>query len=1547
MSKRRGEATEKKKRPTIGLLMTKFEREFHRASWSGIADAALERDVNLICFDGGILRTPEGFAAQGNVLYDLVSSETIDGLIIWSSILDWAVESEEMEAFCKGFRPLPVVSIGREMEGVPSILVDNYQGMREDVAHLVEVHGYRRIAFIRGPKGSQEEALRYRAYADVLAEHDIALDSELVTPYSGWERVDGHAMVRLLLDERKADFDAVVAANDSLALGALEELQARGVRVPQEVGVVGFDDVEETRATILSLTTVRQPLDEVGKKAVEEVLAMIEGEQVPEQATVPLQLMVRRSCGCQSPAVVEAAAALERRSAAKKSWSDVLAAKRKSVLADMAQVTEALSGRVASGEVEQLLDSFIAEMEGRSPGIFLATWGDALRRVATAGGSASAWQGILSTLRRHVLPYLDGESLFHAENLWHQARVLVEETAVQARAYESFQSGQRDRVLREIDQLLITSPTIDELSDVIAQELPRLGIPSCYLSLYQEPEKPTARARLILAYDEKGRIKFEEGGRLFPSAQLAPGGMLPQERRYHMMVEPLYFRENQLGFALFEVSQRDVSIYDVLRGQISGALQGARLLEDQRRAEETLMEERNLLRTLIDNLPEYIFAKDAEGRFAVGNMALARHMGAATPDDLIGKTDFDFYPQKLAAQFYADEQALFQSDQSILDHEEATRDSAGNPRWTLTTKVLLHDSQGKVTGLVGVSREITERKQAEAERERLLADLERHALQLQTAAEVSRAASSVLDLDVLIRQVVNLVRERFDLYYAGLFLVDEAGEWAVLRAGTGEAGRQMLEQRHRLEVGGGSMIGWCVANREPRIALDVGEEAVRFENPFLPETRSELALPLVSRGKAIGALTIQSTQEAAFSDEDIAVLQTMADQLANAIANARLYRALAREQYLMKALMENVPDYIYFKDNESRFIMTTSAHLKTFGLSDPAWIVGKTDFDFFSEEHARQAYENEREIIRTGEPVLGIEERETWPDRPDTWVLSSKMPLRDEAGNIVGTFGISRDITLLKQAELALERRALQLQTAAEVSHAASSILDPDELIRQVVELVQERFNLYYVGLFLVDEAGSAGEPGGKWAVLQAGTGEAGRQMLARGHKLEIGGGSMIGWCVANKQARVALDVGEEAVRFENPLLPETRSELALPLVSRGEAVGALTVQSIEEAAFSDEDVAVFQTMADQLANAIANTRLFERAQTRAEEMDVLRDLGQILSVHLDVEEVLNEVYRGASRLLDATNFYIALYNPDGREVTFPLDTTQEELDVFPTMPVDRGLTGYVIRHRTPLLIEENLPERMAEMEIEMVGKPSLSWLGAPMVVGDQVLGMLGIQSFTTPRAYGEHDRDLLVALANQTAIAIANARLFEQTQAALAEVEATQRHYIQQAWSEYTRATEVSGYEQTEAGLVLLDDALLPEVQQAMREQRTTILEGDDGVSVLVVPVTLRGHPLGALGFRIEEGVDRWSVDDVALAEEVGEQFALAAENIRLLDETQRRAARERLTRDITDKMRRAASIEDIVQTAVDELFGALGPSHAFARLGVAPSAQDDGNDE
>jgi PAS domain S-box-containing protein len=138
---------------------------------------------------------------------------------------------------------------------------------------------------------------------------------------------------------------------------------------------------------------------------------------------------------------------------------------------------------------------------------------------------------------------------------------------------------------------------------------------------------------------------------------------------------------------------------------------------------------------------------------------------------------------------------------------------------------------------------------------------------------------------------------------------------------------------------------------------------------------------------------------------------------------------LAQEQFLLQTLMNHTPDNIYFKDRDSRFIRISKALAGMFGLSDPAQAVGKTDSDFFTQEHARQAYEDEQTVLRTGQS-LTKEERETWAARPDTWVSTTKVPLYDATGNAVGTFGISRDITARKVAELDRERLIGELQAA-------------------------------------------------------------------------------------------------------------------------------------------------------------------------------------------------------------------------------------------------------------------------------------------------------------------------------------------------------------------------------------------------------------------------------------------------------------------------------------------------------------------------------------
>lgn len=201
---------------------------------------------------------------------------------------------------------------------------------------------------------------------------------------------------------------------------------------------------------------------------------------------------------------------------------------------------------------------------------------------------------------------------------------------------------------------------------------------------------------------------------------------------------------------------------------------------------------------------------------------------------------------------------------------------------TLKKKFL--DEHNKLTNSILTSEEF--KKQLEIQK----LDLEKRVFQLRTASEITQTTSTIFETQVLLQKVADLVRERFDLYYIGIFLLDEAKEFAVLRYGTGDAGRRMMAAKHKLAVGGYSMIGWATQSRKSRIALDIGEEAVHFDNPLLPETRSELALPIIGANAVYGAMTIQSKLVNAFDENDVLILQSVADSLSVSLENASSFQ---------------------------------------------------------------------------------------------------------------------------------------------------------------------------------------------------------------------------------------------------------------------------------------------------------------------------------------------------------------------------------------------------------------------------------------------------------------------------------------------------------------------------------------------------------------------------------------------------------------------------------------------------------------------------------
>jgi signal transduction histidine kinase len=174
----------------------------------------------------------------------------------------------------------------------------------------------------------------------------------------------------------------------------------------------------------------------------------------------------------------------------------------------------------------------------------------------------------------------------------------------------------------------------------------------------------------------------------------------------------------------------------------------------------------------------------------------------------------------------------------------------------------------------------------------LLHQAERRARLLQAANQVGQRISSIRNLKTLLSVTVDIICDEYGFHYAGIFLVDESDLWALLRAGRGEAGAAMLAEGHKLRVGGDSMVGTAISQRKARIALDVGEEGTHFKNPHLPDTLSEMALPLIIGDQVLGAVTVQSAEQNAFSADDIAALQTMANYLAVAIHNAQLLQEL-------------------------------------------------------------------------------------------------------------------------------------------------------------------------------------------------------------------------------------------------------------------------------------------------------------------------------------------------------------------------------------------------------------------------------------------------------------------------------------------------------------------------------------------------------------------------------------------------------------------------------------------------------------------------------
>ncbi len=503
-----------------------------------------------------------------------------------------------------------------------------------------------------------------------------------------------------------------------------------------------------------------------------------------------------------------------------------------------------------------------------------------------------------------------------------------------------------------------------------------------------------------------------------------------------------------------------------------------------------------------------------------------------------------------------------------------------------------------------------------------------------------------------------------------------------------------------------------------------------------------------------------------------------------------------------------------------------------------------------------------------------------------------------------------------------LKRRNTQITAAAEVSREVLAIRDVETLLQRVVTLISERFGYYHVGIFLMDE-------NREYAVLRAASSEGGRRMLERQHRLEVGRKGIVGYVAAVGEPRIALDVGEDAAFFNNPDLPDTRSEMALPLRVRGEVLGVLDVQSTEPEAFTEEDAEVLQVMADQLAVAIDNARLFQASEQRMREINLL---------------LRQQAREGWQRFRSLRE--LPAYAYDGIEVT-------------------------------ELPEHEALPAQYA----------------APLEIRGEPIGRLGV--LRADRPLEMDDLELVRSVAEQTSLALENARLFMETQASLAEIDVLYRasqslgeaHTFQGAlaafmeyvgtavldravlllgmaegfegtgdiqvmadWSPQIKRQSLAGqtwfvpletvFARAVENPVVLEDVASYRVD---RPSQAFLRETLGFYSVVILPLRLGARLLGWVVMGTTREPYQPEPRELRLYRSLSDRLAVVIEGLRLLEATMERAERERMAAEVAAQLRSSLDPDTILQTAARELGRIFETRWVSVRLNLPSSSSPD----
>jgi signal transduction histidine kinase/DNA-binding LacI/PurR family transcriptional regulator/CheY-like chemotaxis protein len=567
-------------RPTIAVLMdymTQFVGSYEAQFRDAFHLKCRERDLNLLLVYGGKVDDTY-FGSRASVgLFDLIRSSPVDGFVLMAPVIGSICGATRLTQFVEAFGSIPCCSVGLEVRGIPSIVVDNRGGMEAVVEHLVCEHSIQRPLFIGGPAENVEAVLRLEAYKHVLARHNLLIDPTLIRTGDFVSRGAHIAMEEALRSGLR--FDAVIAANDTMALVAVNVLLHHGFRVPRDVLVTGFDNLVAAGLGNPPLTTVAQPFDIMAEYALRALLDPREGGTVMSCRTLPTDLVIRRSCGCDRAAQGHSSPA---KTVAAQSAAEYL---RQHDGRITGEIVASMGTKIQNGERDAmvLVEGLRAEFDGRK-GRFLQVVDEILEETGDDRRHCRALQNAVTCLRESFRVLASTE----IEDLWYDARDRILATFMRSQTHESV--GLEDSYWRLIEagEQLSHTVDLDSLKKKLGSVLPHMRVSTAILSTCVD-ESPEMLAPFVCLVDGQAKEALENQ---YPARELFPPGTRPTKRQT-TLVFPLDGKDGHVGLAIFDYNGQALG-QQLLRNQIASALSNVRiygeLVEQNRRNERNIQE---------------------------------------------------------------------------------------------------------------------------------------------------------------------------------------------------------------------------------------------------------------------------------------------------------------------------------------------------------------------------------------------------------------------------------------------------------------------------------------------------------------------------------------------------------------------------------------------------------------------------------------------------------------------------------------------------------------------------------------------------------------------------------------------------------------------------------------------------------------------------------------------------------------------------------------------------------------------------------------------